>query len=110
MSTFTSLIEDPARHALFEATLAAASHATQRNFWEMWENGNHEGDELDWLNKAATRPVRTAPAGQVVWSDREIIEILTDAAEIDKVTGRALGHWEIGRLDQRDMIRRALSR
>jgi hypothetical protein len=41
-----------------------------------------------------------------VFSHEEIIEILTDCLEIDQVKNRPLGHWEMTRLDQRDMIYR----
>lgn len=53
-----------------------------------------------------------------LWSDGEIICILSDARDIDhdkslRVNSdgspvRALGHWEEMRLDQRDYIRHAL--
>lgn len=44
-----------------------------------------------------------------LFSDEEIIEILTDCKAIDEATGRVLGTWELMRLDQRDMIRRGVA-
>lgn len=105
------MIEDPARNAIFEAALAAAPHAVQLAFWHLMDNGNIGSDDpIDVLTYAHRKPARLAAADSAIWSDQEIIEILTDAAEIDQVNGRALGHWEQGRLDQRDMIRRKLVR
>ena len=59
-----------------------------------------------------------------LWSDQEILDIMTDAAEIgarldaalDRVAAighpiplrTGLGHWEQMRLDQRRVLRRAL--
>lgn len=104
----TIYTDDPARNAIFEAELATASHAAQAKFWRVLDNGNMDGDELDFLRWAVEHPEAYAAPGAALWTDAEMIEILTDAAVIDKVTGRALGHWEVMRLDQRDMIRRAL--
>lgn len=100
------------------ARLAAAPHAVQVAFAQHMErNSQDQGSELTVLSHYMTRPadlLADRPAGNgnrenlALWSDADVIEILTDAREIDKVTGRPLGTWEITRLTQRDMIRRAL--
>lgn len=99
------------------ARLAAAPHAVQIAFARhMQSNPDDQGRELNILSHYMNKPVdliadladskksEDAP----LWTDQEIIQILTDASKIDQVTDRPLGIWEMMRLEQRDMIRRAL--
>jgi hypothetical protein len=93
--------------------LAAAPHAVQVAFNE-YMSGNPDalGREMSVLFWAQRHPADLmadrANGGDVLWSDQEIISILTEAAEIDTVSDRALGTAEIMRLQQREMIRKAL--
>lgn len=108
MSNTDALIADPARNATFEAELAVAPHAAQAAFWTLWGNSNHDGDALDVLRQAIEQPTRFTSPDAPLWPDAEIVSILNQAAKVDRVTGRALGHTEIMLLEQRDMIRKAL--
>jgi len=104
----------------FNDCLAAAPHAVQIAFYNhMSNNPDDQGREINVLMHYRDKPVDLLAdrpqgdrdlTGHALWSDAEVIEILTDAAKIDQVTGRALGIWEMMRLGQRDMIRRALAK
>jgi hypothetical protein len=74
--------------------------------------GYHVVRENDYDHSEALRCALTWKRSHVktIWSDEEVIEILQDAAKVDKVTGRPLGHWEMMRLDQRDVIRSGIRR
>jgi hypothetical protein len=97
----------------FDARLAAASHAVQVAYYQLLQDGAHAG--LDTLHLAEQKPAELTPdrvhasdTDAPMWSDQEVVQIMFDAAQIDAVTDRPLGTWELMRLEQRDAIRKAL--
>lgn len=100
----------------FTARLAAAPHAVQIAFQDHMDTHLEDaGRVTEVLTECMNKPVELVPdrvrasdENAPLWRDAEVIEILTDAAKIDQVIDRPLGRWEIMRLQQRDMIRKAL--